>query len=168
VGLAQKAPERLPGLTVGLAENLLANARMKTILFVEDDPIIIRVYCSKFLREGFIVEVAEDGLVAMKMLPAVKPDLVVLDLMMPRINGADVLKFIRSDPVLQATPVILLSNAFMSDLAQAATALGAELALLKSGCTPAQLVMAAGKLLGVATFEIESSQHLAVKEPSAW
>jgi CheY-like chemotaxis protein len=151
-----------------MAENLLANGGMKTILFVEDDPIIIRVYCTKLLREGFLVEVAEDGLAAVKMLPAVKPDLVVLDLMMPKFNGADVLKFIRSDSVLRATPVILLSNAFMSDLAQEATAVGAELALLKSGCTPAQLVMAAGKLLGCATREDESFQRVAVKEPSRW
>ena len=141
---------------------------MKTILFVEDDPIIVRVYCAKFLREGFLVEVAEDGLVAVKKLPAVKPDLVVLDLMMPRFNGVDVLKFIRSDPVLKATPVIILSNAFMSDLGQAVAAVGAELTLLKSGCTPAQLVTAAGKLLGCAVREEESSQRIAVKEPSAW
>jgi hypothetical protein len=45
---------------------------------------------------------------------------------------------------------------------------GAELALLKSGCTPAQLVAAAGKLLGCKTPEDESSQRLAVKEPSMW
>lgn len=141
---------------------------MKTILFVEDDPIIIRVYCTKFLREGFLVEVAEDGLVAVKMLPAVKPDLVVLDLMMPKFNGVDVLKFIRSDPVLRPTPVIILSNAFMSDLGQAATAVGAELALLKSGCTPTQLIAAAGKLLGCATREDEFSERVAVKEPSIW
>jgi twitching motility two-component system response regulator PilH len=151
-----------------MAENLLINVGMKTILFVEDDPIIVRVYCTKFLREGFLVEVAEDGLAAVKMLPTVKPDLVVLDLMMPRFNGVDVLKFIRSDPVLKATPVIILSNGFMSDLGQAATAMGAELALLKSGCTPAQLVAAAGKLLGCAILEVESSRHLAVKEPSVW
>jgi CheY-like chemotaxis protein len=147
---------------------IAGKCRMKTILFVEDDAIIVRVYCTKFLREGFLVEVAEDGLAAVKMLPAVKPDLVVLDLMMPRLNGVDVLKFIRSDPVLKATPVIILSNAFMSDLGQAASAVGAELALLKSGCTPAQLVAAAGKLLGCKTPEDESSQRLAVKEPSMW
>jgi CheY-like chemotaxis protein len=147
---------------------MLAKCRMKTILFVEDDPIIVRVYCAKFLREGFLIEVAEDGLAAVKMLPTVKPDLVVLDLMMPRLNGVDVLKFIRSDPVLKPTPVIILSNAFMSDLGQAAATIGAELALLKSGCTPAQLVAAAGKLLGCATVEDESSGRRAVKEPSAW
>jgi CheY-like chemotaxis protein len=147
---------------------IAGKCRMKTILFVEDDAIIVRVYCTKFLREGFLVEVAEDGLAAVKVLPAVKPDLVVLDLMMPRLNGVDVLKFIRSDPALKAMPVIILSNAFMSDLGQAASAVGAELALLKSGCTPAQLVAAARKLLGCATPEDESSQRLAMKEPSMW
>jgi CheY-like chemotaxis protein len=151
-----------------MAENLLASAGMKTILFVEDDAVIVRVYCTKLLREGFLVEVADDGLAALKMLPVVKPDLVVLDLMMPRFNGVDVLKFIRSDPVLKATPVIILSNAFMSDLAQEAATVGAELALLKSGCTPAQLVAAINKLLGGMAFDDQSSQYLAVKEPSSW
>jgi len=73
---------------------------MKKILLVEDDAVVVEIYRKKFLREGYLVEVAEDGLVALKQLPLVKPDLVVLDLMMPKFNGAEVLKFIRANPVL--------------------------------------------------------------------
>jgi CheY-like chemotaxis protein len=136
---------------------------MKTILFVEDDPVIIHVYRAKFMREGFRVEVACDGLSAIKLLPAARPDLVVLDLMMPKFNGVDVLKFIRAEPELKTIPVIILSNAYLTDLAQAAARLGVELALLKSGCTPAQLLEAVNQLLEGKSFDTNFSR-LAVKQ----
>ncbi|HEU6448173.1 MAG TPA: response regulator [Verrucomicrobiae bacterium] len=136
---------------------------MKTILLVEDDPVVVFAYRHRFIREGFHVETAGDGLSAMKILPSIRPDVVVLDLLMPKINGADVLKFIRSDPVLNTTPVIILSNAFMSDLATEAARAGAELALLKSGCTPALLVNAINQILSGRAVEIDTSKRLAVK-----
>ena len=120
---------------------------MTTIFLVEDDSVVVQMYRAKLLREGFGVEVAEDGLMAVKMLAAVKPDVVVLDLMMPKLNGVDVLKYIRSTPALKETPVIILSNAHMTKLAQEAAAIGAERALLKSSCTPRQLIDVINELL---------------------
>ena len=120
---------------------------MITIFLVEDDTVVVQVYRAKFVREGFAVEVAEDGLVAVKMLAAVKPDVVVLDLMMPKLNGVDVLRYIRSTPALKETPVIILSNAHMTRLGQEAAAIGAERALLKSSCTPSQLIDVINDLL---------------------
>jgi CheY-like chemotaxis protein len=136
---------------------------MKTIFFVEDDAVIMHVYGTKFLREGFLIEVAEDGLTAMKQLKTSKPDLIVLDLMMPKFSGVDVLKFIRAEPTLKSTPVIILSNAYMSDLAQEAAKLGAELALLKSSCTPAILVDAVKDLLNGVAITPDASKRIAVK-----
>jgi CheY-like chemotaxis protein len=69
-----------------------------------------------------------------------KPSLVVLDLMMPKMSGVDVLKFIRSKPDLKGLPVIVFSNSYMSDMAQAAAIAGADKALLKSRCPPSILV----------------------------
>jgi len=137
---------------------------MKTIFLIEDDPVVVKVYGAKFEREGFGVEAAPDGLVALKMLAAVKPDVVVLDLMMPKLNGADVLKFIRSTPALKAIPVILLTNAYvtMTSLAQYAAEIGAEKALLKSSCTPGQLVEVINDILSGNTLESDPSKRLAV------
>ena len=120
---------------------------MKTILFVEDDAVIVQAYRTGLLLEGFQVEVAEDGLAAMKILLSLKPNLVLLDLMMPKLNGADVLKYIRSTPALKATPVIILSNASIADQVQEAMALGADRVFLKALCTPRQLIGAANELL---------------------
>ena len=138
---------------------------MKTIFLVEDDPVVVKVYATKFAREGFHVEVAEDGLIALRMLSTVKPDIVVLDLMMPKLNGVDVLKYIRSTPALKATPVIILSNAHMTSLAQEAAAIGAEKALLKSSCTPIQLLKVINGLLSGVAVESDPTQRLAVPAP---
>ena len=120
---------------------------MKTILFVEDDAVIVQAYRMGLERAGFRVEVAKDGLDAMKILLLLKPNLVLLDLMMPKLNGADVLKYIRSTPALKATPVIILSNASIADLGQEAIAFGADRVFLKALCTSRQLIGAANELL---------------------
>jgi CheY-like chemotaxis protein len=138
---------------------------MKTIFLVEDDAVVVKVYRAKFEREGFRVEVAEDGLAAMKNLARVKPDVVVLDLMMPKLNGVDVLKYIRATPELKATPVIILSNAHMTSLAQEAAAIGAEKAMLKSSCTPGRLIEVINGLLSGAGAESDPTQRLAVPAP---
>lgn len=121
---------------------------MKTILYVEDNPIVVQAYKNVLTREGFNVEVAEDGLAAMKKLAAAKFDLVLLDLIMPKINGTDVLKYIRSTPAIKSTPVVMLSDGSMADLAQGALAIGVEGALLKSRCNPQILMETIRKVLG--------------------
>ena len=140
---------------------------MITIFFVEDDTVVVQVYRAKLVREGFAVEVAEDGLVAVKMLAAVKPDVVVLDLMMPKLNGVDVLKYIRATPALKETPVIILSNAHMTSLAREAAAIGAERSLLKSSCTPSKLIDVINDLLSGKAVESDPSKRLAVPVPPA-
>jgi CheY-like chemotaxis protein len=136
---------------------------MTTIFLVEDDTVVVQVYRAKLVREGFGVEVAGDGLVAVRMLAAMKPDVVVLDLMMPKLNGVDVLKYIRSTPALKDTPVIILSNAHMTRLSQEAAAIGAERALLKSSCTPCQLIEVINDLLSGKTIESDPSKRLGVR-----
>lgn len=121
---------------------------MQSILHVEDDALIAHVYRQALTRAGFAVEVAEDGLIASKMLFKAKPDLVVLDLLMPKLAGADVIKFIRSKPNLKSLPVIVLSQASIADQGVTAAALGADRILYKSQCTPAILIGVISELLG--------------------
>ena len=121
---------------------------MKNILHVEDDAVIAQVYMAALARAGFQVEVAEDGLIASKMLFKSKPDLVVLDLLMPKLAGAYVIKYIRSTPALKTLPVIVLSQASIADQGTTAAALGVDRILYKSQCTPAILISAINELLG--------------------
>jgi len=120
----------------------------KKILFVEDDPVVLTLYRNRLQREGFEVLFAEDGEVALNILSRTRPDLVVLDLMLPKVNGVDVLKHIRSEERLKATPVMILSNAYMTELAQKAMQSGANKGMLKTECTPAKLVEAVRDMLG--------------------
>lgn len=119
----------------------------KRVLLVDDDPIALRIYRDGLSRQGFDVKTAADGLTALQILRAGKPDVVVLDLMMPRLSGVEVLKFIRGEKGLEALPVIVLSNAYMDPLAQDAAAFGAQKGLLKIKCNPASLASAINELL---------------------
>jgi CheY-like chemotaxis protein len=119
----------------------------KRVLLVDDDPIALRIYRDGLSRQGFDVKTAADGLTALQILRASKPDVVVLDLMMPRFSGVEVLKFIRGEKELEALPVIVLSNAYMDPLAQDAAALGAQKGLLKIKCNPGSLAAAINELL---------------------
>jgi CheY-like chemotaxis protein len=113
---------------------------VKKVLFVEDDPLIARVYTQKLAAEGFDLSVAADGLMAIQRLRECRPDLVVLDLLMPKLSGVDVLRFIRQQPELKNTRIIVFSNSFLSDLIEQVAAIGVEEALVKASVTPPQLV----------------------------
>lgn len=114
----------------------MTDSAKKCVLLVDDDPLVIRIYQSGLAAQGFRVETANDGLAAMKALRAVKPDVVVLDLMMPKFSGVEVLKFMRAQPDMATLPVVVLSNAYMDDLTRGASTSGAQKILLKVRCTP--------------------------------
>lgn len=113
---------------------------MKTILLVDDDALVLELYRKKIAQAGFEVQTAGDGLHAIKLLGTTTPDFVVLDLMMPKLSGADVLKFMRGKPALARVPVAILTNAFMSESARTVMALGVEQAIVKGECTPARML----------------------------
>jgi len=127
------------------------NGTAKKILFVEDEPIAQMVYGKRLEREGFEISFAEDGEIALNRLSQGRPDLVVLDLMLPKVKGAEVLKHIRSEERLKETPVLILSNAYVTELSQQAMESGATRGMLKTDCTPAKLVEAVRDMLGFAS-----------------
>jgi CheY-like chemotaxis protein len=133
------------------------NQNKTRILLVDDDPIVLRIYADGLSRQGFEVETANDGLMAMQALRAAKPDLLVLDQMMPKLSGAEVLRFVRSQPELAALPVVVLSNAYMNELAWDASARGAQKGLLKTQCTPRVLTGVIRDLLADAASPEDSS-----------
>jgi DNA-binding response OmpR family regulator len=86
-----------------------------TILFVENDAVALTMYQKRLQREGFHVEVAEDGIAALRVLSEMTPDVVILDLMLPKFSGRDVFDYMRADPQFKDVPIILFSNAPKSE-----------------------------------------------------
>ncbi len=112
----------------------------RTILFVETDMTVLATYGKLLQREGFRVESAQDGLDALKALAQLRPDLVVLELMLPTFDGAEVLKFIRADPRLKSVPVIIFTDSSATELMQDAVLASGTKYLAKSDCTPPDML----------------------------
>ena len=82
---------------------------MTRILVVDDDPTVAEVVAGYLLRTGYTVERAEDGRAALERVAAARPDLVVLDLMLPEIDGLEVCRRLRADRATRALPVVMLT-----------------------------------------------------------
>lgn len=123
---------------------------MKKMLIIEDDQIVGSIYRHKFQVEGFQVELAADGDAGLKTVASFKPDVVILDLMLPKLNGVEVLKRLRDKPETKSLPVIVLTNAYLSALVQEAWKAGANHCMIKASCTPKQLVDLVNKAMSTA------------------
>ena len=121
---------------------------MKKMLIVEDDQIVGNIYRHKFQVEGFQVALATDGEAGLTAVKEIKPDVVILDLMLPKLNGVEILKKMRAEPTTKSIPVIVLSNAYLSSLVQEAWKAGANHCMIKASCTPKQLVELVNRTLG--------------------
>jgi len=139
----------------------LETPRARKIFFVEDDKDIVAIYKEALEQQGFAVECAEDGLRAIKMVKLIKPDVIILDLLMPKLNGVDVVKYVRAHPETSKIPIVIFSNAFMSDLVQRAADAGANIGLLKSSCTPTKLIGVINNVLAGDEFDTKHMSLLA-------
>lgn len=110
--------------------------QVKTILFVEDSEVELLAYRTAMERDGYCVHWAKDGLEAMRMLHNIIPDLVLLDLVLPRFDGVDVLKFIQAQTSLKTVPVIIFSTNSIIESDDEVLLEGATKRLLKAQCTP--------------------------------
>jgi CheY-like chemotaxis protein len=120
---------------------------MTRVLIVDDDPVLLKIYKHALSNLGLQTETAPDGIAALKAMHLSRPDIVILDLMMPRLSGPDVLKSMRATPELAEVPVIVLSNAYMDALARDAADAGAQAGLLKVRCTPSILAQTIKQVL---------------------
>src|ERR1043166_1309632 len=102
---------------------------MKKIVVVDDQPVLANIYRTKFAAEGFHVDVATDGEAALEVIQRAKPDLVLLDLMLPKIKGVDVLRTLRANPSFKALPVLVFSSSAQPSLMEEAWAAGATIVL---------------------------------------
>lgn len=120
---------------------------MKKLLFIEDDTIVGKMYQNALQSAGFHVDLVDDGRAGLEAIDSVKPDLVVLDLMLPRVSGIQILAHLRARPEENTLPVIVLTNAYLSQMVEEAEKSGANLCLVKAETPPARLADAVRKLL---------------------
>ncbi|MFH1714310.1 MAG: response regulator [Candidatus Nealsonbacteria bacterium] len=112
----------------------------KFILLVEDDPFLIDIYSIKLKEEGFLVEVISDGEQVLPKIKKKKPDLVVLDIVLPKVDGWEILHQIKTDHEIKNTKVIIISNLGQKEEVQKGIELGASKYLIKAHFTPGQVV----------------------------
>jgi len=105
---------------------------MRKILVAEDDKFLLNIYKTKLTKEGFEVVTAEDGEEVIEKLNDTKYDLLILDLMMPKKDGFQVLEYIKSKKILKDTPIIIASNLGQKEDIDRALALGAQDYIIKS------------------------------------
>ena len=121
---------------------------MKRVLIIDDNQMLANLYRSALEAGGFAVEIAADGEAGLSHAQVTAPDVILLDLMLPKKNGLEVLHAIRADARLSGVPVLLFSNAYtparMKELSEA----GATQMLVKANTKPKQIVEAVHATLG--------------------
>lgn len=113
---------------------------MNKILIIEDEEIILDLMQKKLSQEGYETSVAKDGKEGLKAMRGIKPDLVLLDIVMPEMGGFEVMKEMRKDSDLKNIPVIVVSNSGQPVEIDKARELGAKDWLIKTEFDPQEVI----------------------------
>lgn len=113
---------------------------MTKILLIEDDVFLLKMYRKKFQVAGYDVDTAQNGKDGLEKVPAYKPDLIVMDIMMPKLDGLAALDRLKADESTKHIPVLILTNLSSTEDAQTAVTKGAVGYLVKSNLTPDEIV----------------------------
>lgn len=111
----------------------------RMVLVVEDTELLRRMYSDRLVQDGFRVVPAADGLEALSVLRTDTPDLILLDLIMPKMSGLEVLELVKKDPRLKNIPVLILSNLGQDSDIQRGLEMGAIDYLIKNDARPADV-----------------------------
>jgi len=124
---------------------------MRRILIIEDNQLLANTYRSAFTHAGFHVDVAGDGHAGIAAALAAPPEIILLDLMLPKLSGLEVLRRLRTDTRLALVPVLVLSNAYTPQRMQELWDAGATQVLLKANSTPKRLLESVKQSLDAAS-----------------
>ena len=113
---------------------------MKKILIVEDEKILAEIYRDKFTEAGFEVLVTFEAKEGLKIAKKEKPDLIVLDILLPKENGIVFLAWLRKEPEVSSIPVVAFSNYDDPETKRQAARLGVKDYLIKTNYTPSEIV----------------------------
>jgi len=122
---------------------------MTKIAIIEDDPVINQMYRMKFEADGFEVQIADNGKHGVALVEGFQPDLILLDLQMPSMNGAEALAVIRAHDWGKDIPVIILTNLGEEEAPKSLHTLGIHSYIVKADLTPRQVVGRAKEALNL-------------------
>ena len=120
----------------------------RKILLVEDEEIMISLLQRKLKNEGYEVDVAQDGEEGLEKIKETKPDLILLDIMMPKMGGFEMMEKMRDDPDLKKIPVVIISNSGQPVELDRARELGAKDWLIKTEFDPKEVIDKVKKQIG--------------------
>jgi len=120
---------------------------MKKILIIEDDSFLSEMYSTKLIQEGFETEIAVDGKQGINKIKNIKPDLVLLDIVLPKIDGFEILETIKKDSEFKNIPIILLTNLGQKNEIEKGLSLGADEYIIKAHFTPTAVVAKVKEIL---------------------
>lgn len=118
----------------------MPTAAKPKLLLVEDDTFLAGMYVTKLTMEHFRVELATDGESGLTKALEIKPDLILLDILLPKMNGFDVLRKLKANPTTKDVPVILLTNLGQKSDVTEGLDLGAADYLIKAHFMPSEVV----------------------------
>ena len=118
------------------------------IAIIEDDQAIYQMYRIKFEAEGYEVETAENGKLGLELCEKMKPDIILLDLMMPEMTGDEMLEKLRSTDFGKHIRVVILTNMGEQEVPARVKALGVDDIILKADMTPRQVAELVKSKLG--------------------
>ena len=129
---------------------------MTKVLLIEDDPLIYRLYQKLFALEGYEIELAENGKLGLEKLQTFHPDILLMDIMMPTMNGLEMLSKVKADPNTKTIPVVVLTNIADMNITQMALSKGAALCIIKSQTEPSDVMSSVKAVLARAAAPVVS------------
>ncbi|HSX01611.1 MAG TPA: response regulator [Candidatus Saccharimonas sp.] len=117
------------------------------VAIIEDDIAIVQMYRTKFENEGYQVETAGDGETGLELIESYQPDIILLDLMMPNMNGLDMLQKLRAQPGGKDAKVVVLTNMGDTETATRVYKMAADDYIVKAEMTPKDVAERVKKLL---------------------
>lgn len=119
------------------------------ILVVDDDSFILDMYVIKFKEQGFQIETAMDGKIALEKIETTKPDIVLLDIVMPKMDGFDVMRKIKENKIPRTFKVLFLTNFGQKEDVERGMSLGADGYIIKAHFTPSEVADKVKELLNI-------------------
>ena len=128
---------------------VMNDSRKIKILVIDDDPFILDMYVLKFKDQGFEIDTATDGKIGLEKIKIFKPDIVLLDVVMPKMDGFDVMKKLKEENESRAFKILFLTNFGQKEDVERGIQLGADGYIIKAHFTPSEVVVKVKEILKI-------------------